>query len=151
MVSEIVASTAINNLNKLIHTIVSINHEHNYHRGFEVIPFDVGDLLRCKCSGTPSEVLAVIRKLENHDKLEIVRIKDRLDTQNEDFLINIKLNNCPLICEVQVGFKSSLDEKAVFLDHFNHFLYELRRSKFGPLCESALIIANQVDIGAYFK
>lgn len=43
------------------------------------------------------------------------------------------MNNCAVLCEVQVGFKTKADEKMEFLDHFNHFLYELARSEYGPL------------------
>lgn len=107
VVSEVVMSTAINSLNQLIR--LTNDRIALAYSEYEMIPFTVSDLLRCKCSGKVEEVLQVIRKLQDHKKLKIVRIKDRLDTQNEDFLINIKLNDCPIICEVQVGFKSGAD------------------------------------------
>jgi hypothetical protein len=52
---------------------------------------------------------------------------------------------------VQVGLKDNSDEKSIYQDHYNHFLYELQRSKFGPLPECTLIIAYQAEIGAYFQ
>jgi hypothetical protein len=102
----------------------------------------VSDLLRCKCSGTVSEVVEVINKIKKHDRLQIVRIKNRMNTGNQDFLVNFKMKDCGVLCEVQVGFKTKEDEKAKFLDHFNHFLYELARSEYGPLAESTMIASN---------
>jgi hypothetical protein len=117
----------------------------------ELITFSVSDLLRAKCSGTIEQIRQVINNIQQKEGVKIVKIRNRLATGNRDFLINFMFGECKLVCEVQVGLKDNSDNKGSYLDHFNHFLYELRRSKFGPLCESALIIANQVDIGAYFK
>lgn len=75
----------------------------------EFIRFSVSDLLRCKCSGTVSEVIEVMKRLQKHDQLTIVRIKDRLKTGNQDFLVNVKMKNCGVLCEIQVGFKSDAD------------------------------------------
>jgi hypothetical protein len=65
-----------------------------------------------------------------------------MNTGNQDFLVNVKMKDCGVLCEVQVGFKTKEDEKAKFLDHFNHFLYELARSEYGPLAESTMIASN---------
>jgi hypothetical protein len=89
-----------------------------------------------------SEAVEVIKRLQNHDRLQIVRIKNRIMTGNQDFLVNVKMKDCGVICEVQVGFKTKENEKAKFLDHFNHFLYELARSEYGPLAESTMVASN---------
>jgi hypothetical protein len=78
-------------------------------------------------------------------------VKNRLASGNRDFLINFTFGDCKLLCEVQVGLRDNSDEKGSSQDHFNHFLYELSRSNFGPLSETTLIIANQVDIGSFFR
>jgi hypothetical protein len=75
----------------------------------------------------------VINKMNYNSNIKVLRIKNRLDTGNRDFLINFVFNDCKLICELQVGIKDRGDEKGTYQDHFNHFLYELRRAKFGCL------------------
>jgi hypothetical protein len=89
--------------------------------------------------------------VQNNEKIKIVRVKNRLASGNRDFLINFTFEGCKLLCEVQVGLRDNSDEKGSYQDHFNHCLYELSRSKFGPLSETTLIIANQVDIGSFFR
>jgi hypothetical protein len=89
----------------------------------ELITFSVSDLLRSKCSGTIAEIKEVIKNIQKKEGVKIVRIKNRLETGNRDFLINFMFGECKLICEVQVGLKDSSEEKGSYLDHFNHFLY----------------------------
>jgi hypothetical protein len=96
------------------------------------------------------EVIEVMKRLQNHEKFKVVRIKDRLNTGNQDFLVNLKMKDCGVLCEVQVGFKTQADEKMVFLDHFNHFLYELARSEYGPLAESTLIASNLTLFNGFY-
>jgi hypothetical protein len=120
------------------------------------VSFSIFDILRAKCFGTIDEVRKVVKNLTTHKAIKVVRVKNRLNTGNRDFLINFIFGECKLVCEVQVGLKSAsgdqdAEQKSVRQDHFNHFLYELRRSQFGPLSESAMIINYQSDIGVYFK
>ena len=114
----------------------------------EFVPFSVMDLLRAKCSGTLDEIKQVLNKLEKHSDIQLIRVKNRLDTGNRDFLINFSFTGCNLICELQVGLKDGKsDPKESMRDHFNHFIYELCRSRFGPIPECTLIIHNQTEIG----
>ena len=62
----------------------------------------MSDLLRCKCSGDPNQIKKVYEKLARN--FPIVRVKNRLKTSNNDFLVNFKFNE--LTCEVQLGFKT---------------------------------------------
>jgi hypothetical protein len=116
----------------------------------QLIPFSVSDILRAKCSCTLLEMAQVMKNINCNSDINVLRIKNRLGTGNRDFLINFTFKECKLICEVQVGIKDQGEDKSTFQDHFNHFLYELRRAKFGCLSESAIIIANHIDIGTYF-
>lgn len=96
--------------------------------------FNVADLLRCRCSGTLSEIRIVYDNLCRHPELTIYRIKNRLDTSNRDFLLNVKINDTPMLCEVQLTITdNSSDERDVFLNQFSHFIYELSRAKYGPI------------------
>jgi hypothetical protein len=83
--------------------------------------------------------------------IKVFKVRNRLDTGNRDFLINFIFKECKLHCEVQVGIRNRDDQKGTYLSYFSHFLYELNRTKFGCLTESAIIIANQLDIGTHFK
>jgi hypothetical protein len=59
-----------------------------------------------------------------------------------DLLINCKLNKSPLLCEIQLLITNEyITEKDDKNDHFNHFLYELERSRFGPFSEACMIIS----------
>ena len=110
--------------------------------------FSVGDLLRSKCSGTLAEIKQVYLNLSTNPRFTVYRIKNRLDTSNRDFLVNVKLANSPLLCEIQLAVtdSSASEEKELYLDHFSHFLYELTRGKFGVLTEYATIICQNDDI-----
>lgn len=93
-----------------------------------------------------------MKEMEERGDIEIARIKNRLDTGNRDFLVNFKLRGCAVLCEVQIGLKAGkADNKAVLLDHYNHFIYELYRSRYGPLAESAIIVSNGTDIATFFE
>jgi hypothetical protein len=99
----------------------------------QLIPFNVSDILRCKCSCTIHDMGQVIKKMNQHNSIKVLRIKNRLLTENRDFLINFIFKDCKLICELQVGIKDKDDEKGTYQDHLNHFLHELIRAKFGCL------------------
>lgn len=162
LLAELAANTAVLYLNGLIGFLYRM-HQLAYqnisegrfmtflHHEEELFRFSVMDLLRAKCSASLPDLKKVIAKLYSNHSIKLVRVKNRLSTGNRDFLINFTFGSCPLICELQIGLKDSADEKSAYQDHYNHFLYELARSKFGPLSECALIVAYQNDVGAYFK
>jgi hypothetical protein len=47
----------------------------------------------------------VINNLLSNKDITIVRVKNRFDTGNRDYLINFVFKGCKLVCEVQVGLK----------------------------------------------
>jgi hypothetical protein len=105
------------------------------------VTFKVFDLLRCRAKGTTKQIIHVYKEIKKASKyLTIIRVKDRLDTPLNDILINCKINDSPLICEIQLTTNTEDNFAAHTNDHFNHFLYELERSKYGPICEACLII-----------
>lgn len=66
--------------------------------------------------------------------MKIIRVKNRLNKGNKDILINL-LYRDEIIVEIQLAIKS---EKTKFIEcsyNFNHYLYELKRAKFGPIME----------------
>jgi hypothetical protein len=117
------------------------------------VRFSVGDLLRSKCSGTLAEIKQVYLNLSTNPRFTVYRIKNRLDTSNRDFLVNVKLTNSPLLCEIQLAVtdSSASEEKELYLDHFSHFLYELSRAKYGPVGEAVIINTSLTDFSIFFE
>lgn len=108
----------------------------------DLLTFSVFDLLRSKCSGTKNEIMEIYKRLKDSKYMTQIRVKNRLDTPMNDILINCKINKSPIVCEVQLIITNEfLTEKSNINDHFNHFLYELERSRFGPFSEACLIIS----------
>ena len=66
------------------------------------------------------------------DPFKIIRTKDLLSHGTRDILINAQLGK-GLVCEIQLAVISNIDKKQELLDQYNHFLYELKRAKLGPL------------------
>ena len=66
------------------------------------------------------------------ETIKIIRVKNKLEKITKDILINI-LYKKTIVIEIQLAIKS---DKSKFIQHskvFNHFLYELERSDFGPI------------------
>lgn len=75
---------------------------------------------------------------EMEKKFRIVRIKNRLKASTNDILINIRFNE-QFLCEIQLGIKSHASEFIKASNAFHHYIYELERSRFGPLSELSSI------------
>lgn len=117
--------------------------------------FKIFDLLRCKCISKESEVVYLIRRLNEKsndpaDPFKIIRIKDRLRNGTRDILINAQLRK-GLVCEIQLAVISNIDKKQEQLDQFNHFLYELKRAKLGPISENAAIWSTLEQRAGYYE
>lgn len=50
-----------------------------------------------------------------------------------DILMNIRYRD--VLCEVQLGVTNKKNQWIEYSNRFNHYLYELKRSQFGPLTE----------------
>ena len=72
--------------------------------------------------------------MKHSDFLKIVRVKNRLDTGNRDILINL-LYRKTLLVEMQLGVKSNKTHFIQNSNAFSHFIYELKRQKFGAITE----------------
>ena len=102
-----------------------------------LITFRIGDLLRCKCSSKELEAMSLFGELERIDHfhpkvLRIVRVKNRLRKGTKDILVNLIYRDTMMI-EMQLAVNSSKSNFIECSDKFNHYIYELQRSKFGPL------------------
>lgn len=86
----------------------------------------------------------------NKDKFNIVRIKDRLNQGTRDIMINALINK-GIPCEIQLSVTSNTDKKQELLDHYNHFLYELKRSKLGPITENVSIWSTLEQRFSHFE
>lgn len=82
--------------------------------------------------------------------MKIVRVKNRLATGNRDILINLMYRNS-LIIEMQLAKKSGKSDFIERSNAFNHYIYELKRSKFGPLSELCNIWMEKDYRGTFFK
>lgn len=73
------------------------------------------------------------------ERVKIVRVKNRLTQGTHDILINIRFQNL-ILCEIQLAVKkNSTNEFLQNSDKFSHYVYELTRTKFGPIAEMANI------------
>jgi hypothetical protein len=120
-----------------------------------LINFKIFDLLRCKCHSNESEIIYLLRRINDksndpNDPLKIVRIKDRLNSGTRDILINAQVGK-GLVCEIQLGVTSTLEKKQELLDQYNHFLYELKRAKLGAITESASIWSALEQRARFFE
>lgn len=93
------------------------------------------DLVRCKCSSKEKEILKIyhelIKKCEENENMSLVRVVNRLRKGTNDILINIMYRG--VLCEVQLAVANSNNNFLEYSNAFNHYLYELKRSVFGPL------------------
>lgn len=67
--------------------------------------------------------------------MKIFRVKNRLKQGTNDILINV-LYKEKFLCEVQLAVKSPKASKSKWIEcsnMFNHYIYEVGRSLFGPL------------------
>lgn len=56
----------------------------------------------------------------------------------QDILVNFMFDSiCP--CEIQLAISEKIDNKQIYFDKFNHFLYELKRANLGPIMEMCII------------
>ena len=67
-----------------------------------------------------------------------------------DILINGQLGE-GLVCEIQLSVSSKVEKKQELLNHYEHFLYELVRSKLGPISECANIWSALEQKTIFFK
>lgn len=86
--------------------------------------FKISDLLRSKCVGTLQQIKKVYQKISGNQKIQIYRIKNRIDTSNRDFLVNVKLKGTDMLCEIQLKIlQQEGDQKQKYVSHFSHLLY----------------------------
>lgn len=57
--------------------------------GWGKTPFKVFDLFRGKCSGSHQQIKQVYENLKRSAVFKIIQVKNRIDTPNRDFLINM--------------------------------------------------------------
>lgn len=90
-------------LSKLI-KIRSLYNDQKLEANIHLVTFGVMDLLRCKCIGSKSDINRIYQRIiERKDYFEVIRIKNKLNEATRDILINLKLKNSFLICEVQLS------------------------------------------------
>lgn len=76
--------------------------------------------------------------------LKLIRVKSRLDQKDNDILINLFFMG-RIQCEMQLSInevEESDTRKSKYYSAYNHLLYELKRSLFGPIGEFACILGE---------
>ena len=68
----------------------------------------------------------------NPERFKIIRIKNRLKNATNDILINAKFNNT-INCEIQIAVNALNSDFMECSNKINHYIYELERSRFGPI------------------
>ena len=66
------------------------------------------------------------------DILKMSRIKNRLETENNDILINFFFG-CKAECELQLSVLSSEKKDEKNSSKFSHLIYEIVRAELGPI------------------
>ena len=98
----------------------------------------VFDLLRCKCISNEEEIIWIMNYLIEKNLIgdfKLVRVKDRLNLGTRDINCNLRFKKNGFLSEMQLSVVSNnnIETKQEKLDSYNHFLYELKRAKLGPL------------------
>lgn len=113
-----------------------------------LVIFPIGDLMRSKIHcDEPSfiRLLKTLYYLDEADRRErpffqLVNIKNKLDTKDNNILINYLFMG-KLQVELQMSVQQMKSKEENYYN-FNHFLYELKRGKFGILAECATIVSQ---------
>ena len=82
--------------------------------------------------------------------MKILRIKNRLETGNKDIMINLVFRDS-VVVEMQLKVDDSKLNFITCSNLFNHYIYELERSKFGPVSELCSIWVNKDHRGKFFE
>jgi hypothetical protein len=145
--NEVASQYMFKYVNRLIHALrlvpriaaaeIDNEAERNLLSSVDLVTLKIGDLLRSKYCCSEQEFVRVLGVLEEVDCkhpsiLRIVRIKNRLEKKDNDVLINLYFMD-RIECELQLSIRSPNQHHHQDHSAFNHFLYEVIRSKLGPL------------------
>lgn len=124
-------------LNALIHGLLKASSESG--ANVNLVSFNVGDLLRSRCSSKEVEVIALYQGVLKANRccpevFKVVSVRNRLAYVTKDILINILYRN-RLVIEMQLGINGDQSAFIESSNKLNHFIYELQRGSFGPLAE----------------
>ena len=81
---------------------------------------------------------------EMEGKFKLVRIKNKLNMKDNNVLINYMFMG-KVQCELQLSVQKMNDKDKHYYE-FNHFLYQLKRGKFGALTEFATVVCQHDPI-----
>jgi hypothetical protein len=90
---------------------------------------------RIKCSESGflrlMKTLYALDEKDNKNFFKLVRIKNKLDSRDNNVLINFMFMG-KVQCEMQISVQSSGGKEKNYYS-FSHFIYELTRGRFGTL------------------
>ena len=112
-------------------------------------------MMRCKCSCSEFEFLKILKAVDSlhlicPNILKISRIKNRLETENNDILINFFFGN-KAECELQLSVLSLEKKQEQNNSKFSHLIYEIVRAELGPLSELATIMVQYDPLAQYYS
>lgn len=79
--------------------------------------------------------------MKNSKILKIIRIKNRLQQQSNDLLINLFFAN-KVECQLQLSVDNHYHNLDKSVSSFNHYVYQIIRAELGPISELSIIIAQ---------
>lgn len=66
-------------------------------------------------------------------------MRDELNSDYKEFVINFKMTGCPLVCKLRLQVKEKNTLKEEHSSKFNKFILKLIKSKYGPFAKASLI------------
>lgn len=132
-------------LNRLIHGLLTVAIKFTklpsvgrfeWPSNINLITFQINDLVRCRCASGEREIIKIyneVLKLCESEKFRMIKVSNRLKRGTHDVVMTVKYRE--VICEIQLSVTKKSHKFAEQSNMFNHYLYELKRSVFGPLTE----------------
>lgn len=94
-------------LNALIYALAGVRERFDpevLESNIDLLSFQVLDLLRCRYVGSRQEILRIFETVQSRtDYFEVIRVKNKLSQSTRDLLINFKIKDSFLICEMQLS------------------------------------------------
>lgn len=132
-------------LNRLIHGLLTVAikftklpivSQFEWPSSLSLITCQINDLVRCRCASGEREIIKLyneLLRLCEADRMRMIKVSNRLRRGTHDVVLTVKYRE--VLCEIQLSVTSKIHKFAEYSNSFNHYLYELKRSVFGPLTE----------------
>jgi hypothetical protein len=163
--NEIASQYIFKYINKLIHVLLKIpkvaaqsagsDREKAVLESVDLVTFKIGDMMRCKCACSEQEFINILKSFDaitllRPDILKVVRVKNRLEKENNDILVNFLFGG-KAECEMQLSVANSEKKYEKNISKFSHLIYEFVRAELGPISEMASIVVQYDPLAYYYS